>query len=162
MCVGSRRDSLEIVGDISSFLKKNQGIAISPTHIATKTHLNYQSCKEYLRLITFAQEMPKLNTIKKNNGVLYVLEKDLTEYPEETQKKILKEEYEMEIDESDKLYIGLLEKEAVNESKAIKLEPNRQIKEGLKFRHLKKTKNEKVYLTALGQTIAKGAKKLFS
>ncbi len=72
-----------------------------------------------------------------------------------TQKKILGEEFGVKPDEADKLYLGLLD------SGPQKIEMNRTIREGLKFRHLAKTKNGKICLTPLGKTIAKGAKKLF-
>jgi len=150
-----RRDPLEIVGDISSFLRKHEGLALSPTEIAQETKLNYNSCRDYLEIIKQAQELPKIKTIKRNKGVLVMIEKDLDEYSESKQKRILKEEFGITPDESDKLYLGLLN------SKPKKLEMTKEVEEGLKYRHLAKTKDGKIYLTSLGKTIAKGAKKLF-
>lgn len=89
------------------------------------------------------------------------MEKDLTSYPFSEQKRMLKENFEVKLNESDKLYIGLLEANAINDKNAIKAEINKTVKEGLKFKHLAKTKDNKIYLTELGQTITKGTKKLF-
>ena len=157
----ARRDAQEIVEGITEFLEGCEGLAIPPTVIAKKLKLNYNACKTYLKLIYFIQEQPKLIKIKKTKGVLYSMDKDLTSYPMREQKKILKEEFGVKLEESDKLYIGLLEKKATTEKKALKIWENQTVKEGLKFRQLAKTKDGRVYLTELGQTIAKGAKTLF-
>ncbi|MCX6799492.1 MAG: hypothetical protein NTW59_05365, partial [Candidatus Diapherotrites archaeon] len=95
-------------------------------------------------------------------GVLYSMEKDLTSYSFKEQKKILRDDFDIRADDSDRLYLGLLKNKATNEKDSIWVEESPEVKIGLKFRHLAKAPNGKIYLTELGQTMAKGAKKLFS
>ncbi len=87
--------------------------------------------------------------------------KDLTEYSEKKQIEILKKDFGVKQDKSDLLYMSLLDYGAVNREKAIWIRNNREKKKGLKFKHLAETGDKKIYLTSIGETIAKGAKKLF-
>lgn len=66
---------------------------------------------------------------------------DLDTQPMAKQKEILMDQFGVIPDEKDKLYVGLLD------SGSQKIEITKEVKQGLKFRHLTKTKVRKIYLT---------------
>ena len=154
-----RRKSITIVSSITKCLEKNPGLALPPTRIASLAGLNYHACKTYLHLIESIQEMPKIQVIKTPRGEIFKIE--MTALPLEEQKEILKEEFGMKHSKTDEVYIALLEKKAFNLKSAVKIKMNSIIEKALKLGHLKKTKENKGYLTKVGRIIAKGAKELF-
>jgi len=139
---------------------KRNDFASSPTSIANKTKLNYNSCREYLQLMTFVQSIPKIKIIKTEKGELYRMD-GLLDLPTEKTNESLVNDFGMKLTDSDKLYLGLFEKNITNKEHAIKLGNSQIVKDGLKFRHLEKTPDGRIYLSVLGKTIAIGAKELF-
>ncbi|MEW6295142.1 MAG: hypothetical protein AB1467_02485 [Candidatus Diapherotrites archaeon] len=155
-----RRRPITIVSSITKCLEDNTGVALPPTKIAQLSGLNYQACNAYLGLIKKIQEMPRMESIKTHKGEMFKIE--MTALPLKEQKAILKEEFNMNYSKTDEIYIALLEENAFSPKTAVKAKMNPIIKKGLKFKHLKQTKDKKVYLTKTGRIIAKGAKELFS
>ncbi|MFH1696559.1 MAG: hypothetical protein ABH854_01470 [Candidatus Diapherotrites archaeon] len=157
-----RRDSAEIVNSIATVLEKNSGRAISVTAIAKETKLNYNSAVDYIELIRFIKhKLPDIEEIKTHKGRIFMI-KRMSEYPLEEQKEILREEFGIKMDNSDKLYMSLIKEGAISPENAIRLPlGNGIIKEGLKLGHLKKGKQGRIYLTKIGRMIAEGAVELF-
>ncbi|MFH1224675.1 MAG: hypothetical protein V1676_02620 [Candidatus Diapherotrites archaeon] len=155
----TRRGPMEIAQSIGALLGKSRGTVLSATLIARKTGLNYNSCKEYLGLIKYAQGLPDIEEVRTVRGRAFML--PLSAYPEAERHRIFKEEFGVRFTDADRLYIGLLEKGAVCAAKAATLEKTALVRRGLKMEHLKEARG-KVYLSDLGILVAQGAKRIFN
>lgn len=91
-----------------------------------------------------------------------MIEKKFSDLSSKEQNQILKEKFGLIYGESDRIYIGLLQKKATNAKNAIKLELTPVVRKGLKLKHLARAEGEKFFLTPIGEIIALGAKKIFS
>jgi len=141
-------------------MEKNNHFALPTSLIAKQSKLNYDSCKEYLQLISLAQEMPHIERIQTPNGELFRMQ-GLLSLSNEERKKVLVNEFGISKSSSDELYLELFEKNITSEQSAIKLQKNQIIEQGLKLRHLIETPDKRIFLSKIGIGIAKGAKKLF-
>ena len=104
-------------------MEKNSQFALPTSLIAKQSKLNYDSCKEYLQLISVAQEMPHIERIRTPNGELFRMP-SLLSLSNEERKKVLVNEFGISKTPADDLYFDLLEKNIVSEQSAIKMQKN--------------------------------------
>lgn len=155
-----RRDAVQIIEGITSCLAKNTDIALSPSEIARKTGIHYESVKRYVKVIEDIQKAPSIETIKTPKGELYKA-KGLLFMPEDERLRYIRKKYMPEPREKDMMLVKLYKNKAFNAKNALMLKQNKIIEEGLRFKHFAKTKDGKIYLTELGKKIAEGALKMF-
>jgi predicted transcriptional regulator len=155
-----RRQPLEVARDILNVLEENTGDAMSINEIARLANINLYTAKNYLKMISELQKLPNLEEISAKRGPMFRIP-GLSELPEMEQERILKEEYGVELAPLEEVYVNLSRSKAVSKERAMQIPLTKYVAEGIKFQHLKKTEDGKIYLTKIGESIAKGAEGLF-
>jgi len=153
------QDPLETIGRIERTLLES-GRPMSISRLSKKTGLHYTTVKRYVMLLESIKKMPLIEVIGGEGTTLVRLERNLAKMKEEEIKKIIKQHFPG-MDEEEKMLIKLLDKNAVNKEKAIRLRITKFVENLIKLSRIKKTKDGKIYLTDLGFGIASGAKKLY-
>ncbi|MCK4327601.1 MAG: hypothetical protein KAW41_03925 [Candidatus Diapherotrites archaeon] len=154
-----RKDALEIVTEMMDYIEKHNDVALSKHRISQETGLRPETVGRYLRVIEEAQRGPKIIEVKTGNRVLYKAHGLLTMPGMGFQ--YAKQKYFPQPDESAELYAQLLKSGAFSPQNAVKIKQTKEVKQGMQFTHLKKTKDGRVYLTRLGKKIAEGTIELY-
>jgi len=153
------QDQLKVVQKIEKSLQSGRPMSLH--RLSKVTGLHYTTVKRYINLLDAVQKMPEIEVIRGDKTTLVrVGTKKLSLLPEEEQIKIIKS-YSPKLEEDTKLLITLMEKGITSTKDAMKMRKTKLIEKLLKQGQLKKTKDDRIYLTDFGYKIARGAKSIY-
>jgi len=143
-----------------------KGEAFSITHLARETNLNRRTVEKVLNLLCEVQKSfddKRLDIMKVNKAKIVQLRRKvgLLNLPEELQKSIVRAIYFPIPSREEELLVYAYLKKAWSPENAIDLERTRIVEKLLKQGQFLESEEKKIYLSAEGRIVAKGALKLY-
>jgi len=145
-------------------LKKGEGFSI--THLAREANLNRRTVEKVLDLLEEIQnyfEERKLNVVQlqRTKMVQFTERSGLLSLPEELQKLIIKTAYFPSPSREEEILVYAFLKRAWSPESAIEMDPSILVEKLLKQGQFLENEDGKIYLSDEGQTVAKGALKIY-
>jgi len=150
--MASRKPS-QIIEEIFDNIQKNREMNFSA--LQRKLQTNYNSIKEYVKLIQMVQEKPKITV---QNMKIKLIEDEIDPF--------IRQMVGYTPDVESLLFVKLLEKKAISPEKAFPISKLDKIEiellnDLIQKEQIKITDQMAVYLTEMGRTVAEGAKRLY-